>query len=563
MCQEQCCIEQIKGFVLHDCHAEVLARRGLIKVLWEEIIEYHNITKNKEKGGGISSFKQRTLLEMDDNDDFLLLMKQQKKNNGDGDDDDDDDDDDDGGGGGGGGKKEEREEQQQNNNKCMFKLKDDISLHLYISDSPCGDASIYEISQRYANNASDDLSAKNNGLTFTGAKIIVPGHDDDGGGGYKEEKRSDKEDNLFSCTSTICNPQMGTSSIGKNTHTKTSIAREKVQIKSALRLKSGRSNIPEHLRSSSMSCSDKICKWMVLGLQGCGILSRFVSKKVLLSSVVVSKDPRTIDSIGEGGNRRYPSQYTALARGTLERAEAALLALDLKFKDDTNHARSSNIIPKLSICSETFPYGKTMMEQEIIRREETAKNDTKENDLDCVDTCQNKSINNSKKRCIANRNNMPQKRTKQGKSSSCGVSLNWQYSCSNKAIDKNYGIEQVVGGRGIVQRKKPKSASDIVQCASRLSRVSLWDKAFIALSLSHDQIIFDICHQSKKAMCSYQQMKQKYASQFLRNEADYIFRDTKNPLLGWLKSSRDNDFAPHNMKLPIDICSKNCEAFET
>lgn len=43
------------------------------------------------------------------------------------------------------------------------------------------------------------------------------------------------------------------------------IARENSQVLSRLRCKSGRSNIPSHLRSTSMSCSDKIVKWCILG----------------------------------------------------------------------------------------------------------------------------------------------------------------------------------------------------------------------------------------------------------------------------------------------------------
>ena len=53
----------------------------------------------------------------------------------------------------------------------------------------------------------------------------------------------------------------------------------------ALRIKPGRGD-----RTLSMSCSDKIMKWTILGLQG-GLLSNFISKPIFLSSIIVCKGP--------------------------------------------------------------------------------------------------------------------------------------------------------------------------------------------------------------------------------------------------------------------------------
>lgn len=78
----------------------------------------------------------------------------------------------------------------------LAKVKDTVSFHLYMSDSPCGDASIF---------------SDGNNLTFTGAKPTF---------GWKE----------------------------------------KTQQTGVLRTKSGRSDIPVSHRSTSMSCSDKIAR---------------------------------------------------------------------------------------------------------------------------------------------------------------------------------------------------------------------------------------------------------------------------------------------------------------
>lgn len=45
------------------------------------------------------------------------------------------------------------------------------------------------------------------------------------------------------------------------------IDREQEQVLGALRIKSSRSNISEEGRTMSMSCSDKLAKWAVLGMQ--------------------------------------------------------------------------------------------------------------------------------------------------------------------------------------------------------------------------------------------------------------------------------------------------------
>jgi tRNA-specific adenosine deaminase 1 len=99
-----------------------------------------------------------------------------------------------------------------------FHLKESWKFYLYISDSPCGDATIYP------NILGQD--------TFTGAKLI-----------RSETAPSVSVDDIGNCLR-----ECGEQSIG------------------SLRTKAGRSDI-QH-RSNSMSCSDKICRWIILGLQG-------------------------------------------------------------------------------------------------------------------------------------------------------------------------------------------------------------------------------------------------------------------------------------------------------
>lgn len=129
-----------------------------------------------------------------------------------------------------------------------FKVKDSYKFWLYVSDSPCGDASIY---------------LKSSGqMSFTGAKPLL-------------------ESRVW--------------------------AREDDQSLGILRTKPGRSDIQPSSRSTSMSCSDKLCLWNYAGLQGA--LLAYLIPFVGLSGVVVSADP----------DADHESQLAALKRALWNR----------------------------------------------------------------------------------------------------------------------------------------------------------------------------------------------------------------------------------------------------
>lgn len=141
-----------RGAILVDSHAEILARRGLIRYFYMWLVR---CSKSPDDA---------SLAECP-----LMLSRETKK----------------------------------------FRLKPTWKLHLYTSDSPCGDAAVY---------------SRSDGLSFSGKKARP------------------------------C-PAAGASKVSD-------------ELPGAVRLKPGRHDIPDHCRTKSMSCSDKIARWNYMGLQG-------------------------------------------------------------------------------------------------------------------------------------------------------------------------------------------------------------------------------------------------------------------------------------------------------
>jgi len=101
-------------------------------------------------------------------------------------------------------------------NKTSIKLREDWRYFLYTSDSPCGSASVYHTSSIV-----NEINEKH--LNLTGAKLLP----------------------------------LETSAVLSDQYNGI-----------ALRTKSGRNDIIAGRRTMSLSCSDKICRWMRQGLQG-------------------------------------------------------------------------------------------------------------------------------------------------------------------------------------------------------------------------------------------------------------------------------------------------------
>ncbi|OQR84117.1 hypothetical protein THRCLA_23097, partial [Thraustotheca clavata] len=128
-----------------------------------------------------------------------------------------------------------------------FTLKPACQLFLYVSEAPCGDAALYDIKS----DVLDDIHQQK----------------------LKRRKLNDQEVITIPCRTT------GAKIAGVCEHS---------HERGLARVKSGRSDLPPDKRTLSMSCSDKICKWLYCGLQG-NLLSKWYSQ-INLSGIVVSVD---------------------------------------------------------------------------------------------------------------------------------------------------------------------------------------------------------------------------------------------------------------------------------
>lgn len=170
-----------------------------------------------------------------------------------------------------------------------FRLEKDVKFHMFTTSTPCGDASIYSTSDNQ-----DEPETKKVKITelphgFTGAKLLF----------YE-----DVEDAM-------------------------------AQTEGKIRIKPGKGD-----RTMSLSCSDKIARWNMMGLQGCMMSS--VVEPIYLNSVVLADGT--------------PFNQTAMERALFKRFRDANKFLNHPFQLHQ---------PTVIIANNrmNFPYGKSNAER--------------------------------------------------------------------------------------------------------------------------------------------------------------------------------------------------------
>eukprot|EP00470_Lotharella_oceanica_P010794 CAMPEP_0170188686 /NCGR_PEP_ID=MMETSP0040_2-20121228/44973_1 /TAXON_ID=641309 /ORGANISM="Lotharella oceanica, Strain CCMP622" /LENGTH=301 /DNA_ID=CAMNT_0010436037 /DNA_START=59 /DNA_END=962 /DNA_ORIENTATION=+ len=192
------------------------------------------------------------------------------------------------------------------------------------------------------------------------------------------------------------------------------------------RLKSGRSDLPKELVTTSMSCSDKLCLASYAGFQS-ALLSRFLRSPLKFKSLTISRPP---DSSKE-------AVHNAVTRALWGRIERVCTTKDTNTQGGFFEGSDP---PKINICEEKFVNHRLEVERKLPELGESS------------DANQNKR-----------RKKIP----------ASGVAINWY---------EGGGVEVVTGAFG---RKQGASSRQISKkTCSRLSKPAMWGIAIeVAKSL--------------------------------------------------------------------------------
>lgn len=309
------------GRVINDCHAEVLARRALNARLLLEI-QYHLEHCDPTLPCRLTSkIMQSTVLLKHSVVENHTQSKIEARNTG-------------------------KSQVSSPKRQFIFQWNERYSLCLYISDSPCGDASMYSDSPDVDHSISSILSQKSlhveptnslsvqhsatNAYRRTGAKPTIP-----------SPTEGSPSSNAVVAVETIKTASTGIGELPLSNEppevasqhmiptnpvcclddTASKLLEAGVLHFPTLRTKSGRSDLPYEKQTLSHCCSDKICKWIAVGMQN-ALVSHFVPAPIRLSAIVVSAETNVVPSIF---NRKIQSSDSGEASDTADTSRAGVL----------------------------------------------------------------------------------------------------------------------------------------------------------------------------------------------------------------------------------------------
>jgi len=270
------------GSVVRDCHAEVLVRRSLVKILCAEIEHFYSENDNKNNNHeqeDDQNLNHRDVSSSPFSPSSLLLLEPISSH--------------------------ECSSPPANDFKkpnFFLRLKPDCFLHLYITEPPCGEASIYDRfdfqafqkakqkqkqkkqkeeeekeKERERKEEEEESFVKKSSTRETGAKKPEEGNTERTGERRGRRRKGGEGENS----------QASKANTNKLNSTNSTNSTKRASSSNLVRLKSGRREISESKRTASMSCSDKICRWNELGLQGGLLGSNFLPQPICFSTLCV------------------------------------------------------------------------------------------------------------------------------------------------------------------------------------------------------------------------------------------------------------------------------------
>lgn len=266
------------GLVMNDCHAEILARRALLRYLYTEVLSWAAGREDSES----SLFERHPVTQ-------------------------------------------------------RLQLKTQHTLHLYISEAPCGDAAIYQLRADVVDELVKQRVERAADVSTTHEAVDAT----------RVQQTEDEERSAFRLTGAKAKRKRGEPSIhsGENVdsgsnHQHHEPPQEKRfdQMTGIARVKSGRSDLPADKQTLSMSCSDKLAKWNALGVQGTLLLQFY--EPLFLESIVVSADDASVSVMAQQEALQRAIFGRLQKRMDSDDSSAAKLQSSCKFHIVTHEDRS-------------------------------------------------------------------------------------------------------------------------------------------------------------------------------------------------------------------------------